>query len=103
MIGCDSPLAKSYLKKTNFNMDEALDKYFAENDGNVLPNNNTLSRGDLANLENQFFRYAEKKSEIMNSEGIMKFCSDIGIDIMDPLILVFAYLAKAKTMVKKLI
>jgi len=35
----------------------------------------------------------------MSTEGIPKFCKDLGIDVLNPIILVFSYLIGAKEMV----
>ena len=43
--------------------------------------------------------YVDKESGDMLGDGITKFCHDLGIDVLDPIVLIIAYHFKVEQMV----
>lgn len=50
-------------------------------------------------IEQQFNRYLTKNEQSIVDNGIVLFCNELGIDIMDPVILYISYIFKAEKMV----
>lgn len=78
-----------YLQKTKFDLERALDAFYAEgNQGGF--------EVDQVSLESVFDDY--KSGEYIMADGINRFCDDLGITPMDPVILVISKYFNAETM-----
>ncbi|CAK58373.1 unnamed protein product (macronuclear) [Paramecium tetraurelia] len=49
-------------------------------------------------VEEQFKKYITNGQSVIDENGIISFCKDLGIDIMDPVILYISYMFKSETM-----
>ncbi|CAD8144663.1 unnamed protein product [Paramecium pentaurelia] len=49
-------------------------------------------------IEEQFKKYITNGQSVIDENGIISFCKDLGIDIMDPVILYISYIFKSETM-----
>lgn len=96
-------VALKYLKQTNFNLENALDNYNAEAkqasaraEHNEGTGNSIPALIEPFTLESEFSRYMEGAA--IYAEGIQRFCTDLGITPMDPVILVISKYFQAETM-----
>ena len=86
----------AYLKKNNWNFETAMDNYYNEGaPGYVAPQ---VEHTNARDLERAFAPYQSEKGDLMGPDEIERFCSDLGIDVMDPVILVIAKYCRAETM-----
>ncbi|EGR28090.1 RP42, putative [Ichthyophthirius multifiliis] len=85
--GVDEKTAISILKKYNFDVNQAVNKYF-ESESKSGPN--------AQKYEQIFNTYMDSQSKKIEAEGIQKFCNDLGISPMDAVILVISYYFGAK-------
>ena len=82
--------AKKYLPKFNWDLDQAVAQYNLDTKPAVQNNSKAI--------ETLFTRYKNEQSLDIEAEGIQRFCSDIGIDPVDPVILVISKYFNASTM-----
>ena len=87
--------SKQYLINTNWNLEGAIEFFFSQEIQEFHPQASSTSN-EL--IESLFSRYKSSTSEDIEREGIQDFCSDLGIDPLDPVILVIAYNFKAEVM-----
>lgn len=98
--------ALKYLKEAKWNLDQAIGNYFSNPPKNASKVNNKKIEEFFAKYKGKNSRdsnltfYEEPKEEKIGQAGIEKFCADIGISPLDPLILVISYLMGAKEMVR---
>jgi DCN1-like protein 1/2 len=93
IIGCPEKVALNYLKRTHWHLEQAIDEFYMyENMPPAVPSVNSQQ------IEALFNRYKSLSSGLIESEGIQRFCDDLGIDVMDPAILIISYYFKAETM-----
>lgn len=93
----DEKTATAYLKKNNWNFEQAMDNYYNEGAPGFVepPRTEQTSTRDL---ERAFAPYASREGDVMGPEQIERFCSDLGIDVMDPVILIIAKYFRAECM-----
>ncbi|OQR84745.1 hypothetical protein ACHHYP_12993 [Achlya hypogyna] len=91
---CSRNDAVSLLRKHQWNVSTAADKYFEEN-ANIAK----LHIVNEAAISAWFDTYADiDDPDCILDDGILKFCEDIGIDAQDIVVLVIAWKMKAATM-----
>ncbi|CAD8059629.1 unnamed protein product [Paramecium sonneborni] len=49
-------------------------------------------------IEDQFKKYVSQGQQVIDENGIQQFCNDLGIDLMDPVILYISYIFKSEIM-----
>lgn len=89
---CSEENGLVFLKDSKWNFDQALDAFFS----NPVKN---IQKSDKS-YELFFDKYKDSKQDLILQEGIEKFCEDLGIDPMNPVILVISYYMNSQEMVK---
>lgn len=84
------------MRSSQWDIDSAFDTFFSNPQKDLQLNNES-------NYEDFYIKYKEEGSDNIGQEGIERFCEDLGISPLDPLILVISYLMGAKEMVIKLL
>ena len=91
IIGCQEKVAVNYLKRAHWNLEQAIEDFY-------MSEASTVQTVNTQQIESLFNRYKNNQSGYIESEGIQTFCDDLGIDVMDPVILIISYYFKAETM-----
>eukprot|EP00743_Colponemidia_sp_Colp-15_P001431 GILK01001569.1.p1 GENE.GILK01001569.1~~GILK01001569.1.p1 ORF type:complete len:269 (+),score=48.58 GILK01001569.1:61-807(+) len=93
VTGGTDKIANDYLKRFNWNLEQAVDGYFLNPPANVVP------PVDQSKLNALFAKYQDPgDSSIISAEGIGMFCEDLGVDPLDVVTLVISWHFKAETM-----
>lgn len=89
----------TYLKKNNWNFEISMDNYYNEGaPGFVEPPQAPVEQTNTRDLDRTFAPYKSAEGDVMGPEQIERFCADLGIDVMDPVILVIAKYFRAENM-----
>eukprot|EP00744_Colponema_vietnamica_P003371 GILI01005176.1.p1 GENE.GILI01005176.1~~GILI01005176.1.p1 ORF type:complete len:256 (-),score=83.80 GILI01005176.1:111-878(-) len=94
VCGCDDRTATDFLKKYGWSLETAIDKYLDQ------PRAAPKISVDAGKLNSFFEHYKEPNSEeeLIAETGIGALCTDLGVDPMDPVLLVLSMYMKAETM-----
>lgn len=93
---CSEQTALNILKSSKWDIDLAFEKIFSNSEKDLQSNNES-------NYEDFFLKYHDEGTDNISQEGIEKFCEDLGISPLDPIILVISHLMGAKEMVISII
>ena len=86
--------AMKVLKDAGWDLEVAFENFFAGSH----THGTSSSSSDLAMLEALYAKYRATNEDIVGVEGILKFCEDIEIDPIDPVILVISLKMSAQSM-----
>eukprot|EP00386_Alphamonas_edax_P011120 GDKI01035412.1.p1 GENE.GDKI01035412.1~~GDKI01035412.1.p1 ORF type:complete len:259 (+),score=100.28 GDKI01035412.1:128-904(+) len=88
--------ATDYLKKFNWNVEQALNQFFQ--DGHSFAAAKSAAKVDAKKAEGVYRQYKDPTDEAVTGDGVLKLCEDIGVEPVDPVILVFCCHCKAREM-----
>ena len=91
ITGVSKAVATALLRKHKLNLEVALNEFYTNPETILQPERKRVSSDDIAAL---FERYAD--GDEIDAEGIENLCNDLKIDIMDPVMLMFAWQLDAK-------
>jgi len=86
-VGANEKVATKKLKSCNWNLDQAVEEYLLENGEKM--------HGDRGKLTEVFNKYKDAKEDAITIEGLERFCNDIALDPLDPVMLVLAHALSA--------
>ncbi|KAI9906461.1 hypothetical protein PsorP6_004713 [Peronosclerospora sorghi] len=94
----DDAIAKAYLKKFSWDLMRAVDGFYANGGESLTSVKKSTVSMDLVNVWFDSYLDLDDEEDIINEEGILKFCDDIGVDPQDIVVLVIAWKMQANDM-----
>jgi len=89
--GSSEPRALQYLKRYKWDLENAVNEYFQNPPPVEKP------KFDERAIETLFDSYAGKGEQVMGADGLVKFFSDINVDLSDVISLAISWQLRAKT------
>lgn len=92
ITGASEKIAIDCLKVSNWGVEAGIDYFYSSGISS------TVSSIDPRAIENMFNKYKDKDGDTITGEGIMRLCSDLGVEPADVVMLVIAFYMNAATM-----
>mmetsp|Transcript_5125 Transcript_5125/g.15623 ORF Transcript_5125/g.15623 Transcript_5125/m.15623 type:complete len:257 (-) Transcript_5125:700-1470(-) len=93
--GASERVAISMLKRTDWHLESAVDTFFSASGGGGF---SAGPRVDTAKIGKLFDSYRDEGEEDIGISGLERFCSDLGVEPTDVIMLLIAWRMKAATM-----
>eukprot|EP00298_Acanthocystis_sp_HF-20_P004248 c14591_g1_i1.p1 GENE.c14591_g1_i1~~c14591_g1_i1.p1 ORF type:complete len:269 (-),score=88.44 c14591_g1_i1:122-928(-) len=87
---CNEKVAIEFLKKADYNLNPAIDQFFASDASAIIV--------DRKKLEALFSQFKEPNEDKIGVNGLVKFCEQLEVDPSDIIMLIFAWKLKATVM-----
>lgn len=96
VTGANEKVAVELLSVFSWNLDAAVDAFFTG--GAAGLGSSSRPAVDSAKVAEAFAKYKEPGSDTIEVQGTERFCTDLGVDPSDPIMLIIAWQMRANTM-----
>ncbi|KAG1667415.1 hypothetical protein FOA52_004832 [Chlamydomonas sp. UWO 241] len=93
ITGASEKVATECLRATQWSVEHAIDHYYASGLA-AVPG----ASSNIKSLDGLFDKYKESDGDMIQAEGLVRFCEDLGVDPSDVVVLIISYYMSAAVM-----